>query len=224
MTGSSRLGAYTYANTPAGHLHAPSNIGPIALTYDANGNMTTDGTTYLQFDVLNHPISAGGVAMSYDGNGKRYKLGAIFMIGDVYEFDQSTFAATRYYFFNGMRIASAKYGAGTYYHGDQLNSATTLTDFTGAVIGRQILSPYGRRLGTNTTNEPICLAGQTLASTRLFPIGHRQISPSFRIVLTPNPQRPDWSRRPATGLHWPLSYGRAGDESLVCNFRYSRPE
>ncbi|WP_162140733.1 FG-GAP-like repeat-containing protein [Arenimonas oryziterrae] len=202
MTSSSRLGPYAYAPGPTRPLHAPSSIGysgnTTTLAYDANGNMTSDGSTSIFYDAENRPISVGGIAMQYDANGKRMKIGNTIQAGELYEDDLATATQTRYYFFNGVRLASAKGTAGTYYHGDQLNSATTLSNFAGQLLGRQVLSPYGRRLASDHPSDPIGLAGQRLDATGLYHMGAREMNPSLGIFVTPDPSSAPDPERPQT--------------------------
>lgn len=99
-----------------------------------------------------------------------------------------------------MRIARAVVGgAGAgllYYHGDQLNSATTLSNTAGTVFGRQVLSPFGRRLAGGT--DPIGLAGQRLDATGLYHMGAREMSPLFGLFVTPDPSAAPNAERPQT--------------------------
>lgn len=61
------------------------------------------------------------------------------------------------------------------------------------MIGRQVLSPYGRRL--SGPSDPLGLAGQRLDATGLYHMGAREMHPGFGLFVTPDPSdAPDPTR------------------------------
>lgn len=229
ITSSSRLGTYDYGAIGSGKpAYAPQNIGGATLNYDANGNMSSDGVTALVFDVENRPISVGGIASTYNPDGERTSVGNIYFTHDLSEYDGDTGINTNYYLFGESRVASSANQQLTFYHGDHLNSASTMTDINGGVIGRQVLSPFGRKLSTGGYNGPIGLAGQRLDITGLYHMGAREMNPSLGIFVTadpsgaPDPERPQTLSRYAyanntpTNLVDPTGYV-AEEPSVVIN-------
>ncbi|MGH8108575.1 MAG: RHS repeat-associated core domain-containing protein, partial [Arenimonas sp.] len=199
ITSSSRLGTYSYAAAGSGQpANAPQNIGGATLQYDANGNMTSDGVTTLVFDVENRPVNVGGIASTYNPEGERTSVGTVYFTKDLRESDSATGISTQYYFFGESRVASSSQGQLTFYHGDHLNSASTMTDTNGAVIGRQVLSPYGRKLATGGYTGPIGLAGQRLDITGLYHMGAREMNPSLGIFVTADPSGAPDPEKPQT--------------------------
>ncbi|MGH9745216.1 MAG: RHS repeat domain-containing protein [Candidatus Acidiferrales bacterium] len=146
---------------------APSNSVAVSSTtnrittsgyaYDANGNMTNDGSNTIAYDAENRAISSSGGLGSgtytYDGNNLRVKK----LAGStttVYVFSGSKVIAeyvngalpaspTREYVYSGsVLLAKIEAGATQFYHSDHL-SARLLTDSSGTKIGEQGHYPFG---------------------------------------------------------------------------------
>ena len=199
ITSSSRLGTYDYGAIGSGKpAYAPQNIGGATLNYDANGNMSSDGVTALVFDVENRPINVGGIASTYNPDGERTSVGTVSFTHDLSEYDSATGINTNYYLFGESRVASNANQQLTFYHGDHLNSASTMTDVNGGVIGRQVLSPFGRKLSTGGYTGPIGLAGQRLDITGLYHMGAREMNSSLGIFVTADPSGAPDPERPQT--------------------------
>jgi RHS repeat-associated protein len=137
-------------------------------SYDANGNMTKDGSNTLTYDGENHALTSSGSlgsgTYSYDGNGLRVtKVSA--STTTVYVFSGSKAIAeyvngvaptspTREYIYTGNTlIAKIETSATNYYHPDHL-SVRTLTDSSGNLAGQQGHYPFGESWYlTNTTTK-----------------------------------------------------------------------
>ena len=63
----------------------------------------------------------------------------------------TTTTITKYYFFNGQRVAMRQNGTLTYLHGDHLGSASLATTAIGAQLSTQRYLPYG---GTRNGSMP----------------------------------------------------------------------
>jgi RHS repeat-associated protein len=143
---------YTYGPS---HPHAPiATSDGNTYTYDANGNMTSDGQRTITYNYDNMPesITLSGVTANfvYDGNGKRVKKitpnGTTKYIDKLYECNDS--ACTKYIFAGGTRIAMKSGSDVFYYHQDHLGSTIAVTD----VNGIQQLP---------CSNKPVMIAGPT---------------------------------------------------------------
>jgi RHS repeat-associated protein len=125
-------------------------------TYDANGNMTNDGSNTLTYDAENHLLTStgsGSGTYTYDGNGVRVKK-VSGSTTTVYVFSGSKVIAeyvngvavgspTREYIYSGgQMIAKIEGGVTNYYHSDHLSARVT-TDSTGALAGQQGHFPFG---------------------------------------------------------------------------------
>ncbi|WP_218135073.1 RHS repeat domain-containing protein [Parasphingopyxis algicola] len=58
----------------ANGLNQYTSVAGQAFTHDANGNLTSDGSTTYSYDVENRLITAGGVSLSYDPLGRLYRI------------------------------------------------------------------------------------------------------------------------------------------------------
>ena len=231
ITSNSRLGTYGYGAIGSGKpAYAPQTVGGATLNYDANGNMSSDGVTTLVFDIENRPVNVGGIASTYNPDGERTSVGTVSFTHELSEYDSATGLQTVYYLFGESRVASSVNQQLTFYHGDHLNSASTMTDNIGGVIGRQVLSPYGRKLSTGGYTGPIGLAGQRLDITGLYHMGAREMNPSIGIFVTadpsgaPDPEKPQTLSRYAyanntpTNLVDPTGYqAMPPEENGTCN-------
>ena len=123
--------------------------------YDANGNMTsrrlqTGGTTYSQvWDAENRLISvtagAQTTSFTYDGNGALVKKVAsgqtTVYVGNYYEKQGS--AVTKYYYFNGQRVAMKTSSGVSYLAGDHLGTTSVTWNASGVKVAESRHLPYG---------------------------------------------------------------------------------
>jgi len=141
------------------------------LTYDANGNLTYDGTTtstsYV-WDAANRLVkiwygtvgSSASTVMSYDGMGRRVQIEEISTSGSVTstknlvwegtticEEKNASGTVTKAYFPQGVRISGSDY----FYTRDHLGSIRELMDASGNVQARYSYDPYGRQTQVSGT-------------------------------------------------------------------------
>ena len=133
--------------------------GSKTLVYDANGNLTSDGTRTFEWDPLNRLTAATtGTHRSeftYNGLSQRVKIvekdnGAVTSAKQFVwiprdaqpseERDASNNVTKRYYP-QGVQVGSTNY----YYTRDHLSSVREMTDSSGTVQARYDYDPYGRR-------------------------------------------------------------------------------
>jgi hypothetical protein len=145
------------ATTPAATAprpHAPTSIGTKSLTYDANGNMLTDGSRVMTWDGANRlasgTISASGysLAMGYGPDGSRaFKdngTTAVLFPDATVEINTSLAGAQAY-----VRIphpdVQIKGGVVNYSHADRLASIRAITGPTGSAVSSTSYAAYGER-------------------------------------------------------------------------------
>jgi len=146
-------------NTTNRYNVVASGSGSKTLVYDANGNLTGDGTRTFEWDPLNRLTAATtGTHRSeftYNGLSQRVKIvekdnGAItstkqfvWIPGDTQPAEErdGTNTVTKRYYPDGVQIGAANY----YYTRDHLGSIRELTDSSGTVQARYDYDPYGRR-------------------------------------------------------------------------------
>jgi len=132
-------------------------------TYDANGNMVSDGNTCYRFNEANQLDKAYTCSndqtiaeYTYDDNGtrlikKNYTNGAlantVYSWTDSYETKVIAGGATEStsdYFVNGELVAKKdNSGVRTYIHTDHLGSTNVVTDSAGALIESTVYDPWG---------------------------------------------------------------------------------
>src|SRR5262249_47347090 len=158
----SSLGASPYAYNVSNELTSTPTA---TYTYDANGNTLTktdsSGTTTYAWDFENRltsvtlPGSGGTVSFKYDPSGRRvYKSSSaatsIFSYdGDnlIEETNSSGTGVARYV--QGLRIdeplALLRSSATSYYHGDGLDSVTSLSNGAGTLAQTYTLDSFGNQ-------------------------------------------------------------------------------
>jgi RHS repeat-associated protein len=155
-----------YANVNRGYtangLNQYSTVGGTTFGYDANGNLTSDGTDSYVYDVENRLVSRSGGAsatLRYDPLGRLYEIagssGTRRMIYDgsdlVAEYDTSGNMLRRFIhglgggddpqvWFEGSGLADV---ARRYLFADERGSIVAVTDSTGAVLGVNSYDEYG---------------------------------------------------------------------------------
>jgi RHS repeat-associated protein len=142
--------------TDPNHVHAVSAVNGVTQTYDANGNMTlrvVDGVTYTQtWDAENRLVQVSGdghtTSYTYDGDGALVKKVAggqtTIYAGNHYEKVLSPELETKYYYFNGSRVAMRKAGVLQYIAGDHLGTTSLVLNDNGTVHSEARHYPYGQ--------------------------------------------------------------------------------
>ena len=150
-------------SAPTNRITSVSSGSTLNYTYDANGNVTNDGSQSYTYDSENRLVqSISGVTASYgyDHQNHRYKK----TIGSsvthyvwegsqvVGEYNGSTGAMLVAYTYSGSRLIG-KSGSNTQlFLGDRLSLRLALSD-AGAVVGRQATLPFGEDFGVSGTQE-----------------------------------------------------------------------
>ena len=175
MSNTTNITSYTYPSSGSARPHAVTSTAgtpALSLTYDASGNLATDGTGTCTYDARNllssRPRIGGGImSYVYGADGALVKstnssTGAwTVYIGGVYEVTD-TGAVTKYYSVGGKAIAMRQ-GAGSpmYLLTDQLGSSTTIANNAGAVIATERYWPFGgMRSSTGSTPTDRLFTGQ----------------------------------------------------------------
>ncbi|MEW6130531.1 MAG: hypothetical protein AB1757_26085 [Acidobacteriota bacterium] len=126
-------------------------------SYDANGNVTSDGAHSYTYDAENRlaSVDSGATASyAYDANNRRIKKAigasvthAVWEGGQVIaEYDAATSGLLSENIYSGSRlIARFSSSVTRYYVSDRLSARLTL-DASGAVVGRQAHLPFGEEL------------------------------------------------------------------------------
>jgi RHS repeat-associated protein len=147
------------------------------LTYDANGNLTADGTRTFEWDARNQLVAVGvgthRTEFSYDGYQRRVRVvekensivqsdtRVIWCGTDICEERDATNLVLRRHYDRGVQEGGQSY----YYNRDHLSSVVAMTDASGDVRARYEYSPYGEATKTaGDLDSPIGFAGYRAAT------------------------------------------------------------
>ena len=130
-----------------------------SYTYDAAGNVTSDGTNSYQYDAESRivNINSGAALYSYDHQNRRVRkiVGGVSIhyvwhgTQVIAEYNGSTGIVTRDYIYAGGRIlAKVEGGVTSYYLRDTLSTRLTLNT-NGSIIGRQTHLPFGEEIAAS---------------------------------------------------------------------------
>lgn len=139
-------------------LNQYTAAGPATFQYDANGNLTSDGTTSFAFDIENRLVSASnGAQLSYDPTGRLWQTSGasttttqFLYDGDalVAEYDPTGTMLKRYVHGDGaddplVQYASADVASPNYLFADHQGSIVALTDANGGLTRVNSYDEYG---------------------------------------------------------------------------------
>jgi RHS repeat-associated protein len=132
-------------------------------SYDAAGNLTSDGTVSYGYDAENHLISLNSTtAYRYDGGGRRVRK----LVGEntrfvygisgelVAEFNGSTGNLLKEYVSGGGMMAVIDPSVGTNYTtSDHLGSPRVVTNSSGSVVSRHDYKAFGEEIGSTISGR-----------------------------------------------------------------------
>lgn len=205
MLSQTGVGDYTYPKQGFGPVHAPTGVSkksipPIpfqVISYDANGRMTQGEGANISYDYEGRAVVISDEVFGYDASGELVTQNGLRFFSNLYEEDLGLSLKTNYYYFGETRIARNRGGAVHYYHGDQIGSASAMTDAAGVVVARKTFSPFGRQLlRTGSLSDDVFgLAAQRVESNGLYHMGARRMAPRLGVFVMPDPSgAPDPTR------------------------------
>jgi len=211
MNGGVNLALYKwepqYKKTDAYVSNGLNQYGSVAgagLSYDAAGNLTSDGVWSYSYDVENMLIAASRPGLSasylYDPLGRRSAKtvdGALtsFLhdgVEEIADYNSSGVLLRRYVHGPGVDEYLVMYvGSGTanksYYHANHQGSIIAMSDNSGSVTETHAYSPYGMGEGDDTGN-PFRYTGRRLdEETGLYYYRSRYMSPAIGRFLQTDP-------------------------------------
>jgi len=174
-----------------------------ALTYDANGNLTSDGTNAYTWNARNQlaQISQGGstqLSFSYDALGRRISK-TVQGIATQFLYDgnnaaQETQGSTVNPVLVGLgvdeRFARNDVNGRTYFLTDQINSTIALTGPSGAIKQKYSYDPYGNVTASDTTTgftNPYQYTGREADTEELYYYRARYYSPMMGGFISEDP-------------------------------------
>ncbi|WP_179296127.1 RHS repeat-associated core domain-containing protein [Mesorhizobium sp. WSM4312] len=188
-------GTYVYPSAGAARPHAPTAVGSKTLAYDANGNLTSDGSRTLSWDEANRlktvSLASNTVNLAYGPDGARAKKSSSFATtlypdADV-EINPATPGAeiyTRYPHPDIKVVNGVKY----FLHRDHLASVRMVTDASGAIVEQTNYATYGERLNTGFQTQRSYIGERFDAETGLLYLNARYMDPVLGRFISPD----DW--------------------------------
>lgn len=180
-------------------------------TYDANGNLISDGHQCFAYNDANQLAAVRDCVTNqlvaeyvYDHAGRRaiekhYRDGQL--AETVYTVGQHTETAvaadgsredTTYHRVNDELVARANPdGTITYYHGDHLGSTSLLTDESGALVEETRYYPFGALREGGALSRFLYTGQEADAETGLYYYGARFYNPALRRFVQPDSLLPD---------------------------------
>lgn len=183
---------YDAANEQTAFAGAP-------LTYDANGNLTNEGTNTYQWDARNRLIgmSGGSTAIfAYDPLGRRTSK-TINGVSTQFAYDGNDIAAEI-----GGGTVSANYlrslnvdepfirqaaTANEHYHTDALGSSLILSDGSGASVSTYGYEPFGKTMATGSSSNTLQYTGREENRSDLYYYRARYYSPTRGRFIAEDP-------------------------------------
>ncbi len=149
ITYNSAVGTYTYPLAGSAHPHAPLTAGSKAFAYNANGDITSDGSRTFAYDGENRPANVSGTLYTYGPDGERISkttstgVTTLYLGGDV-EFSGGVW--TKYLNPDAKRVGPTPGSSVTsWMHADHLASIRLITGSAGQQLERANYRPYGQQ-------------------------------------------------------------------------------
>lgn len=175
-------------------------------TYDANGNMTSNGTNCYQYNEGNQLDKVTKCSNSqtiaeyvYDYTGMRMvkrnftsgtHVNTVTSWSDSFETKaivSGSTTNTSYYFVNGQLIAKKdSSGAKTYFHNDHLGSATLVTNQAGTLVENTTYDPWGQVLSGGTASKFLYTGQEKDSETGLHYYNARYYDSNIRHFTQPD--------------------------------------
>ncbi|MER9728183.1 RHS repeat-associated core domain-containing protein [Mesorhizobium sp. M0217] len=188
-------GSYVYPAGNAARPHAPTSVGANAMAYDANGNLTSDGTRTLTWDEANRlktvTRASNSVSLFYGPDGARVKKASTFattLYPDAsVEINPATPGAeiyTRYPHPDIKVVGTTKY----FLHREHLASVRNVTDMSGAIVEYTNYATYGEQLNTGFKTQKSYIGERFDPETGLLYLNARYMDPVLGRFISPD----DW--------------------------------
>jgi RHS repeat-associated protein len=169
------------------------------FTYDANGNLVSDGTNTYTWDRANRLTGMGGLTYAYDGAGNRISqsngVDVTRYLLDLQPGLAKVLAATtganteRYVFnpYSALHAQENSAGVWTWPVADGLGSMRGIVSDVGNVDSFQSYAPYGDPLETGVFGSPFMFTGELMDSNDLVYLRNRYYVPELGVFPSLDP-------------------------------------
>ncbi|GGG23562.1 hypothetical protein GCM10010924_61400 [Rhizobium wenxiniae] len=191
LTYRSRMGNYVYPAAGAVRPHAASQIGAKSVSYDANGNMLSDGSRSLTWNGANQlsSVTENGQAVNftYGPDGSRVKKAWTFATtlyaGADVEIDNTIPGSPSYTLYPHPDIKITATSAGPtakfFLHRDHLSSVRIVTDGAGTETEKTAYVSYGEPTNKAMATKKGYIGERFDAETGLMYLNARYYDPAF---------------------------------------------
>ncbi|MER9410020.1 RHS repeat-associated core domain-containing protein [Mesorhizobium sp. M0589] len=188
-------GTYVYPAASSARPHAPITVGANAMAYDANGNLTSDGSRTLTWDEANRlktvTRASNTVNLTYGPDGARVKKASSFattLYPDAsVEINPASPGAeiyTRYPHPDIKVVNATKY----FLHREHLASVRNVTDVSGTIVEATNYATYGEQLNTGFQTQKSYIGERLDPETGLMYLNARYMDPVLGRFISPD----DW--------------------------------
>src|ERR1700735_4977054 len=173
-----------------------NQLSATGYTYDASGNMLTDGRNTYTWNSEDQLKTAVGVTYTYDGDGHRVEKsnGKLYWYGvgsdGVMETNLSGGLTYEYIFFGGKRIARRDSSNNVvYYAADHLGTSRVVASSAGAIVDQSDFYPFGgeRVLSASSGNTYKFTSKERDSESNLDNFGARYDSSILGRFMSPDP-------------------------------------
>ncbi|MEY9582010.1 RHS repeat-associated core domain-containing protein [Sinorhizobium fredii] len=187
-------GGFVYPAATADRPHAPLSLNGVAFSYDANGNLLSDGERSFTYDRANRVsqvVNASGstVTLSYGPDGARAKkswpLGTTLYPDASVEWDPADQVFTRYPHMDISVVGTTKY----FLHRDHLSSVRAVTNINGTVAESTRYAAFGEPSNKAMTTQKNYVGERFDPETGLMYLNARYMDPTFGRFISPD----DWN-------------------------------
>jgi RHS repeat-associated protein len=194
-------GSLASANLPAALTSASYNAnnqltqwGAASLSYDLNGNMTSDGTSSMSWNARDQLSALGGTSFAYDALGRRIQTasGNAFLydgVNAVQELSGSTVTANLLTGLGVDEVFTRTDSAGARnFLSDALGSTMALADSSGAVQTQYSYEPFGKTTASGTSNtNTFQFASRENDGTGMYYYRARYYNPTLQRFVSEDP-------------------------------------
>jgi RHS repeat-associated protein len=190
----------TITTTSYNAANHQTSFGGQTLTYDLNGNLTSDGVNTYTWNARNQLISISGsgltASFAYDATGRRISktinsTTTTYLYNGSNSVQEKAGSAVTANMLNGGidQVLSRSDGSGTVTPiSDGLGSMIALTDSSGAVQTEYTYDPFGKTAITGTANDnPSRYTGREDDATGLYYYRARYYSPTLQRFISEDP-------------------------------------
>jgi RHS repeat-associated protein len=167
------------------------SLNGVAFSYDANGNLLSDGARTFTYDRANRVsavvnASAAAVTFTYGPDGARAKkswpLGTTLYPDANTEWDPAKQAFTRYPHMDVRVVGTTKY----FLHRDHLSSVRAVTDSAGNIVESTRYAAFGESANKAMTTQKNYVGERFDPETGLMFLNARYMDPTFGRFISPD--------------------------------------